>query len=448
MKKPFSLRLRILLAGALTILGALLLAAFGLSVLFERHVERRIVAELNDHLQQVIAGFECCRAGGPSMARPPADPRFERPLSGLYWQVGAHQATLRSRSLWDAVLEPPLDQLSDGARHQHRIQGPDGRALLALEQSLLLSQDLGGGMMRAVVAVDATEARAATAAFANDLLPSLALLGVLLMAANGLQVWLGLRPLRAIGQKLTAIGEGRLRRLGDDLPEEVLPLATEVDALLEARELAISRAQGRAADLAHGLRTPIQVFLGDAAALQQRGDIASARRIEEVALAMRRHVERELTRARRAATSVPAHCDIKTVASRVLAVLQRTPAGARLQWELDVPDGLCGRMDQDDLAEALGNLAENAAKHASSLVAIQARPGADGIVISVADDGPGIPTDRLQEALRRGSRLDERGDGAGLGLAIVQNIAETWGVAFTLRNTTQGLRVEFTLPMG
>jgi glyoxylase-like metal-dependent hydrolase (beta-lactamase superfamily II) len=285
-------------------------------------------------------------------------------------------------------------------------------------------------------------------AFASDLLPSLALLGVLLMAANGLQVWLGLRPLRAIGQKLTAIGEGRLRRLGDDLPGEVLPLAREVDALLEARELAIRRAQGRAADLAHGLRTPIQVLLGDAASLQQRGDIASAQRIEEVALAMRRHVERELTRARRAAASVPAHCDIKTVASRVLAVLQRTPAGGRLQWVLDIPDGLCSRMDQDDLAEVLGNLAENAARHASGRVAIQARPGTEGIVVSVADDGPGIPDGRLQEALRRGGRLDERGDGAGLGLAIVQDIAESWGVAFAICNTAQGLRAELTLPVG
>jgi hypothetical protein len=82
-----SLRLRLLLAGAISILLALALSAAGLVLLFERHVDRRIDQELSVHLDQLIAGLE--RPGGDALdvARPPGDPRFALPLSGLYWRV-------------------------------------------------------------------------------------------------------------------------------------------------------------------------------------------------------------------------------------------------------------------------------------------------------------------------------------------------------------------------
>ena len=48
------------------------------------------------------------------VARPPQNPRFDEPLSGRYWQVGAGETLLRSRSLWDSTLALPHDQLSEG----------------------------------------------------------------------------------------------------------------------------------------------------------------------------------------------------------------------------------------------------------------------------------------------------------------------------------------------
>lgn len=102
-----SLRLRLALAGAGSIIAALVAAFFVLSTLFERHVERRIAAELVLHLNQVIAGLAEQPGATLHLVKPPVDPRFDRPLSGLYWQIEGEGERLRSRSLWDDVLALP-----------------------------------------------------------------------------------------------------------------------------------------------------------------------------------------------------------------------------------------------------------------------------------------------------------------------------------------------------
>ena len=115
------------------------LSAFGLTLLFERHVERRVDAELGVFLDQIVAGLDQAADGSLVLTREPTDPRFEEPLSGLYWQVRAGAAALASRSLWDATLALPPDELPDKAVHHHRIPGPGGTALIVLERSVTAS---------------------------------------------------------------------------------------------------------------------------------------------------------------------------------------------------------------------------------------------------------------------------------------------------------------------
>ncbi|MGG6547502.1 UNVERIFIED_CONTAM: ATP-binding protein, partial [Prevotella sp. 15_C9] len=77
--------------------------------------------------------------------------------------------------------------------------------------------------------------------------------------------------------------------------------------------------------------------------------------------------------------------------------------------------------DRTDLAEVIGNLLENATRHARARVRVTT-PEQDGAtVICIEDDGPGIPPPSRGQALARGVRLDERRGGSGLGLAIVQD---------------------------
>jgi signal transduction histidine kinase len=441
-----SLRLRLLLAGALSILAALALSGFGLTVLFERHVERRAGAELTVYLNRIIDGVARDADGDVVIANPPGDPRFATPLSGLYWQVQMGGTTLRSRSLWDQQLVlPPGD--AGGVVLRRHIAGPSGTKLIAVERNLTLPANLGGGAMLAAVAIDSSDIAAATHDFAVDLVPYLVVIATFLIAAAYAQVAIGLRPLAAVRARLAAIRQGKANRLGQGFPDEIVPLASEVDALLGARDAQIEKARARAGDLAHGLKTPLQVLVGDVERLRAKGEAQLADEIGQVATTMRRHVDRELARARIAGRGGDARARVVDVAERIVAVVARTPEGAKIEWSIDVSREHVARIDPDDLAEVIGNLVENAARYARTRVNIGSRVADGMLVVAIADDGPGIPQEQLESALARGSRLDGSGS-AGLGLAIVGDIAEAWEGRLDIRTGASGLEVDFCVPVG
>ncbi|WP_334146459.1 sensor histidine kinase [Hyphomicrobium sp.] len=436
-----SLRLRLLIAGAVSTAIALGLAGYGLTVVFERHVERRIDAELVVHLNQITARLERSPAGGLALSNEPADPRFDLPLSGLYWQIVYEQSgtVLRSRSLWDAELDLPAEVAVDDTIHHHRIPGPGKAELYLLQRRVELPARMGGGTARIAVGWDSAEIATAVREFALDLTPLLAILGALLLAANWMQVTIGLSPLSAVRTRLAAVRSGKSQRMGSGFPDEVRPLAQEIDALIDARDAELARAKTRAGDLAHGLRTPLQVLQTEIERLAKEGQTDVALSLSTVTRTMQQTVERELARVRLAASRRAAEANVAAVIDPVVRVVQRTPEGQELDWIVDVPPAIVAPIDHDDLSEAVGNLIENAARHARHAVAITAHEDERSVSLTVTDDGSGIPEGRLEEALRRGGRLDERGSGAGLGLAIMSEIVESWGGTVTLADGKPGL---------
>lgn len=425
-----SLRLRLVAGGIVAILVALTIAGAGLTLLFERHVMRTIADDLDIHLKQLIAGIDIDPQGELIMSRPPADPRFADPLSGLYWQVGDDRGQLlRSRSLWDTTLALPVDALSAGERHHHEVLGPAKARLLVAERSVVLTVGDRRMPVRVAAAADLARVSAVAADFARDLAMALGLLGLVLAIATSIQVGLGLRPLDAVRRGVAEIRSGRRQHLPAAVPAEVRPLVEELNALLDAQEREIERSRSRAADLAHGLKTPLAALAADAARLRDRGEAAIAQDIEAVGDAMSRHVDRELARARvRGAARHLAgiSTELAPLVRSLVATLSRTPAGQRVTFDSQIDETLRVPLDRTDLAEVLGNLLENAARHAATHVRVTADPAA-GPSIVIEDDGAGIAPEQHLRVLERGARLDERGDGAGLGLAIVQDVLGAYG---------------------
>jgi len=106
------------------------------------------------------------------------------------------------------------------------------------------------------------------------------------------------------------------------------------------------------------------------------------------------------------------------------------------------------RVHRELLAQAIGNLIDNALKYGGGPITLSLAGRVDGVRLSVADRGPGIPADRRHQALRRFGRLDEArgGDGAGLGLALAAAVARLHGGALVLGDAAPGLLVTMDLP--
>ena len=433
-----SLRLRLVAGGIVAILMALTIAGAGLILLFERHVTRTIADDLDIHLKQLLAGIDIDPQGNLTMSRPPADPRFADPLSGLYWQVADDRGQLlRSRSLWDTTLMLSADKLPAGEQHHHEVLGPAKARLLVAERRVLLTVGDRRVPVRVAVAADLARVSAAASGFAKDLAAALGLLGLVLAIATSIQVGLGLRPLDALRRGVAEIRSGRRHHLPATVPAEVRPLVEEVNALLDVQEQEIERSRSRAADLAHGLKTPLAALAADAVRLRDRGETTIAQDIETVGDAMSRHVDRELARAR--VRGAVRHRDghstaLAPLVRSLIATLSRTSSGMRVIFEPKIADDVQVPLDRTDLAEVLGNLLENAARHAAQRVGISAGSGPS---IMIEDDGAGIVPAQWPRVLERGGRLDERG-GAGLGLAIVQDVLNAYGWRLDLAKSELG----------
>jgi len=473
-----SLRFRLLLAATLSIGLALLAAGVGLTALFERHVERRVAAQLDNTLGLILGHVETASDGRIRFDLPLADPRFQTPLSGLYWQLQdeVRPTLLRSRSLWDAVLDLPADVLPDGTLHRHVLAGPAGQALMVLERAVIYRAGSEDRRLRVAVGLDRREIVQARVAFAADMLPYLVLLGTVLVLAAWVQVRIGLAPLDAVRLGVRAIRAAEIRRLPADYPDEVRPLAEEVNTLLDAQDQAIERARAWTADLAHGLKTLLVVLAADAERLRAAGHLELAEDLDSLAQTMRRRVDRELIRARVRARSgalvaggpgagpganvdpgpesarsrgpVAVGADLAVTLGRVIRALERTPKGSLLDWELDCPAAAPVTMPPEDLTELLGNVLENACNWAAGRVGIRVVSGTGArVLVRIEDDGPGVPDEWLKELGSRGLRLDERTQGSGLGLAIAQDICDAYGARIAFgRAALGGFAVSLDLP--
>ncbi|WP_114861076.1 sensor histidine kinase [Azospirillum brasilense] len=439
-----SLRFRLLAGAAVWIALALALAGLVLSGLFRDHVARRFEAELTNQLDQLAALVELGADGAPLLRQPLSDPRFRRPLSGLYWQVGPGNAPLlRSRSLWDETLALPPDEVADGDIHRHSVAGPAGRQLSVLERAVTLPN--GTAPLRMAVAQDEAELRAVVADFNRVLWLSLGALALALIAAVMVQVSVGLRPLVRLRAELAAVRAGRRKRFGGDSPREVQPLLDDLNALLDHSEEVVVRARLQAGNLAHALKTNLAVLANEA------GGEAAARRVAE----MRRHIDHHMARARAAAArglpgvATPV-ADSAGALARVLEKLQSGgQGGGRVTVAVRVPREHVFAGEREDLDEMLGNLLDNAMKWAGSRVEVASRLEAGGMLaVVVDDDGPGLPADRRDAVLAPGVRLDESTPGSGLGLAVVRDVARLYGGDLRLGDSPLGgLRVELVLPV-
>lgn len=277
----------------------------------------------------------------------------------------------------------------------------------------------------------------------------LLILALVFLAAGFAQVRSGLLPFGQLRKRLSAVRDGRERRIKGIYPEEVQPLVDDLNSLLEQREKVVQRALATAGDLAHGLKTPLAVLTQEADRAEVEGQHAVAATIHHEIDRMLRQVDYHLAQTRAAGSgAVPgAHCVILVAAEGLSRTLRQLYAVRGLDIVIDVHPQHSVRVQREDLDEMLGNLIDNACKWAKSAVSLRSFRENDNIVIIVDDDGPGIVREMRDVVLKRGVRADEKAPGFGLGLAIVSEVAAVYDGNVCLEKSPQGgLRARLQLP--
>lgn len=443
---PRSLRVRLLLGAAIAIFLALAAAWVAMTLLFERHVERRIEADLTRDGLQLAAALSVNTDGAPALEQEPGDARFFEPASGLYWQVSTDKGALSSRSLWDQHLPPQVNVNS--LQWRSRVtEGPFNQQVLLVERFIRLEHS--GADVLIQLAHEQKSLHDAREEFGEELALFLVILWFILSAAAWLQVELGLRPLRHVRNEVETLKRNPRERMAAAHVAEIEPLTRAINELADARESDLSRARRRAADLAHGLKTPLAALSAQSRRAREAGATQAADGLDQAIAAATSAIEGEIARSRAAAIrAVPV--GVSTVALPVIeslvGVVEKTEFGAKLVFEVNIPEQLRLPVASEDLMEIAGALIENAARYARRRVRVTGE-ATEGGVLLVEDDGPGIGPEKIAEALVRGGRLDEAGPGHGLGLAIANDLVDaTRGAITLLRSELGGLKVTVAWP--
>lgn len=432
-----SLTARIIIAAGLWLALALAVGGLLLSLAFRNAVERHFDDRLSMLLETLIGAGNVDAGGMVSLYRSMMDPRFDRPYSGWYWQISAAgELPFRSRSLWDQEIQ--VDMPGALTEEYYFItDGPEDQTLRAVARDIRLPRL--DKPYRFIVAGEVSEIEDQIGAFNHTLSWWLTALGLILLATMAIQVRFGLRPLRRISTALSAIRSGAKRKLEGRFPEEIMPLVTELNALIEHNAAVVERAQKHVGNLAHSLKTPLAVLINEAQ--RQQGPFADL--VARQSQIMSRHIDHHLARARAAARGgvIGSRAEIRPAVRDLTRVLARIYADRDLTFEVTVePDGAepVFRGERQDLDEMLGNLMDNAAKWAQSHVIIHIVQEDATVVIRIIDDGPGISPEKREMVFTRGERIDETVPGTGLGLGIVRDLAELCGGSVSLSESPGG----------
>ncbi len=438
-----SLTLRLIGTSIAWVGVTLLITTVLLVVLFRGHIEQRFEAMLFDHLEELVAASELTPEGTLQMIWRPFDPRFKRPHSGWYWEIlQSGVSVARSGSLWKESLQV-IEPHSGGIPRIQQFSGPEDESLQVLVQNITFPEVEKSLLF--VIAGPVADIEDSVRAFMSQVAITLTVLGIGLLLVVWLQVRFGLRPLQSMQRALGDIRKGRVQHLSENYPEELEPVVSELNGLLDHNRALLERARTRVGNLAHALKNPLTVVRNEAKAIENE----QGRVIREQTAAMVSSVDRYLSQARIAGTAgvLGSRAEVKSIIEDLCFTMERLYRERDIGFHCSGLEECWFRGEAQDLEEMLGNLMDNACKWARSQVVVRAKCAGDQLLIVVEDDGPGIPKQRHTEVLGRGHRLDEKVAGSGLGLDIAQDIAELYCGSITLgRTSSGGLSAQLDLP--
>ena len=401
---------------------------------------------LDGHLMQLLAAANPNAEGALSFPPDLHEERFNTIGSGLYGELrdDANAPVWRSRSALGLDI-PTGDFPTLGTYRFLRESLDDGTPLLTL--SMAVQWEFPNGELKPYVfkvAESLDSFNAQVAEFRRQLVGWFAAIALIMLLSISILMRGLLRPLRQIETEIGEIEEGRRASLSEKFPTELTGVARNMNLLIDNERARSDRYRHTLDNLAHSLKTPLagmRALIKDITAerqLRSRFDEQIDRMDEIVRYQLRKPA------ASAADNLVLAPVPVAKEVERLVAGLRKVYHDKRPIIESNVAPGMHFRGDTGDFLELAGNLLDNACKWCTGRVKITVTPSGDarttasGMVLTVDDDGPGIPEEAAEALLQRGTRLDESTPGHGIGLAIVKDIARSYGGNLTIARSALG----------
>ena len=422
------------------LIGFLGLTGFALEQAFRESALEALRERLQGYVWAYIAGSDPTVSRRLVLPEVAPEPRFDQPGSGLYAGITGDRLRWESASALARGL--PFDrELAPGrTEFSGPLTSPVGDIYLfshGVVWELGEDDELG---LTLHVAEHASVLDGQVMVFRQTLWVYLGAAGLTLLVLMLVMFRWGLSPLRRVEADLANVESGQAQRLTGPYPRELRGLTDSVNDLIDTEREHLTRYRNTLSDLAHSLKTPLAVMrtrLEDLDLAEDDGPGGAAEsRCAELLDQVQRMNEIVAYQLSRAATSghqtFATPMPLEPAAEEIVRSLEKVYANRGIVCEFEIDPAARFHGERGDLLELLGNLLENAFKWARSRVLLSVRqihlPNArrPGLEISVEDDGQGIAPERVSEVLKRGVRGDERVEGHGIGMAIIQDILRAY----------------------
>ncbi len=373
------------------------------------------------------------------------EPRFGQIGSGLYGELRNEAGTViwRSKSALGIAIPEGTDP-EIGNQLFAREALADDTPLLTLSLAVEWEIDVGDSKSYVFKVAESLDSfNAQVAGFRGKLFGWFAAVAATMLLAFSLLLRGLLKPLRKIETEIGEIEGGSRVSLSNQFPTELTGVARNLNVLIDSERARSDRYRHTLDNLAHSLKTPLaamRALLGD------RQNAQFGERFNEQIDRMDEIVRYQLRKPAASATDklVLQSVQVEKEVARLIDGLKKVYHDKSPQFDVSIEAGTEFRGDTGDFLELAGNLLDNACKWCDATVRISvvptvgARAIASGMVLTVSDDGPGIPKDAADALLQRGMRLDEATPGHGIGLAVVKDISHSYGGQLSIQKSNIG----------
>ena len=283
----------------------------------------------------------------------------------------------------------------------------------------------------------------------------------LMVAVVALTTWFAvgraLAPVEAIRREVDAISAAQLHRRVPQpkADDEIGRLAVTMNRMLERLESARNSQRRFVSDASHELRSPITTIRQHAEVALAHPDRVTAAELAEVVLAEQQRMQRlveDLLLLARADEHVPLPRAAVDLDDLAFEEGHRLRSATSKRVDTSGVNAVRVQGDADALRRMVRNVGENAVRHASSRVDVTLVERGEEVVLTIDDDGPGIPATERARVLQRFVRLDEARSrdegGSGLGLSIVDEVVRAHGGSMSIEQSPLGgAPIVITLPV-